>query len=143
MTILFLCVLVVACNKKAATPATPTVTSTPVPSLTSLETSLVGDWFLDKYEIYIDGVLMSTTLHNDSLNCHLDLQNTGRTASHPWMNCIHGIYCSSTVASWKENTGRLDVSGSLYTISTISSNGLVIYYGSLSSGQCEKFYFHK
>jgi len=142
MTILFLCVLVVACKKKAATPATPTATPPPAAAtMSSLDSCMLGDWALDSTQLYSNGY-QGATLYNDPINCHLHLMSTPDT---PIMRVgYYGLDCNNTITQWNITSGKLNVGGTLYQIISYSSTNLVILYGSTGmNGTGLKYHLHK
>lgn len=114
-------------------------------SLSSQDSSLVGDWALDLQEVYNNGTLVASIPHSDPVNCHLNLKSTfvpGTTTCQK--DCIYGLSCTQVNTWWTSSTGLLNVGGN-YTIVSLTSTNLVLQTGSISSsgGQANKYYLHK
>lgn len=131
----------IAC-KKTASPA-PATTSDASHVITAQESALVGNWKLDKDENYTGGTITSTTLHTDSVNCHLNLTSSFYAAGVHEMQCVNGLNCTYSGGGWRINSGQLEVLGGLYTIDVQSTTNLVIHQGSLTTGTAQKYYLHK
>lgn len=147
-SLFILCTLIVACNKKAATPApttaAPATTST---ALTSLDSCMLGDWALDSMITYNNAAVTSMTPYTDPINCHLLMTSTETNpgSSLLWKNGTKGLECTNTITNWRITTARLDLGGSLYTILSSGSNKLVLQWGSITptGGFAQKYYLHK
>lgn len=142
MTILFLCVLVVACKKKAATPATTTATPPPAAAMmSSLDSCMLGDWALDSTQAYSNGY-QGTTFYNDPINCHLQMTSTNHDATT--RVAYYGLDCNNVPSTWNITSGKLNVGGTLYQIIMYSSTKLVLLYGSTAATSTGlKYYLHK
>lgn len=147
--VLTLFILGISCQKNNTQPAPappPATNTTPTnPALTSQEQNLVGNWILDKIEVYVSSNLMGTTLPNDPTNCHLDLMNTyySPNTTSDWKNNINGLSCTASNAMWRVNNGLLEIPLA-YQINTLTATNLILQYGSTGSpngGQI--YYFHK
>lgn len=117
--------------------------------LTAEEQAISGDWILDQTELYLNGLLGTTTPHNDPVNCHLNLQAAPYSAQPQqgtsYKNCLFGLDCTDVVYPWYLETGKLALGSALYTIVSQTSTTLVIQRGTISQGggAAYKFYLHK
>jgi len=148
LSILFLCVLIVACKKKAATPATTTApppSTNTTSSLTPLETSLVANWIMDSTQVWSFGVIDYTLIHTDPINCHLKLDSTLYGVTAPtWRKCDVGIHCAETTEFWRITNNKLDINNVLYQIILCNPTRLTILDGTTSTGGSGvKFFMHK
>lgn len=139
-----------SCQKKNKSPQPQTNNTNtnpgPQPVAMSQQDSLLsGNWKLDKHEIYSNNSLVSTTLHNDSINCHLELQCTEMiTGANPcWRKSVNGLNnCVNLNNQWKVTSGKLDLGGSQHSINVLTTSSLVIQLGAMS-GQANIYYLHK
>lgn len=146
----FLLSFIVSCKKQAAPTPAPTSTNTAPPPFnclpTQLDSMLVGDWALDTMQTYVNGVYLISSYYADPVNCHLQLTKTEQLAgaSALWKIDIQALDCNNVASLWRVTSGRLDLSGTLYTILSITNTKLVILYGTtVGSGNGTKYYLHK
>lgn len=146
----FLLSFIVSCKKQAATPA-PTTNSvnSPPPFYclpTALDSNLVGDWALDTMQVYVSGSYITSSYYMDPVNCHLQLTTTQQVAGAAslWKVSMHGLDCNNVGSHWRVTSGKLDLSGAIYTVLSITPTKLVILYGTtVGSGNGTKYYLHK
>jgi hypothetical protein len=146
----FLLSFIVSCKKQAATPAPPTTNNVTAPPFncipTQLDSMLVGDWALDTTQYYVNGNYITSSLYSDPVNCHLQLTKTEQLAgaSSLWKVSMQALDCNNVSSYWRVTSGRLDLSGALYTVVSITNTKLVILYGTtVGSGNGSKYYLHK
>jgi hypothetical protein len=146
--------IVLACHKNNNRPSNSTTSTnntnntssgpTPTP-LSHTDSSLVGNWKINKHETYVSNTLISSTLLNDTVNCHLNLQATEVIvgANPDWRNGSQGLNnCVSLSTHWRSSPGTLDLSTALYSINVLTTNSLVIQIGAVSA-QADIYYLHK
>lgn len=147
-TLLILCMLMIACNKKTTAPAPTSSGPTPTPTtMSSLDSCMIGDWALDSMITYNNGAQTSMTPYTDPVNCHLVMTctETNPGSSLLWKTGTQGLQCTNTVMNWRTTPGKLDILGTIYTIVSSGSNKLVLQYGSITptGGFAMKYYLHK
>lgn len=132
---------VVSCKKTNSPPQNNIVNNNPNPNpgptpvaMTQQDSMLCGYWVLDKHDHYYNSNLVSSTNHNDSANCFLELKSeemqVGAVTAYRKANIALG--CMTSPGNWRVNSGKLEL-GSLYTINSLSTNSLVIQIGSVGT----------
>lgn len=137
----------VSCNHNSPAPAQPTpVTPTPTtPTLSTTEQSLLGNWIYDSTNSFNNGVrcVPCNLKYNDPAVYHIQFNSTAGPLTQ-YKECINGTSGSDIRTNWEvTSNGKLYIQSATYSIEQLSATYLCYYYGSLTSGACVKYYFHK
>ena len=142
MTIIFLCMLVVACKKKAATPATPTAASSSTSGMNSQEQQLTGLWLMDSMTVYSINIRVNTTIYTNTLTCRMEFLSTSTTGGYYNLQDGHSS-CSLTQQLWKAPTiGQFEIGSFIHPIITLNSTTLHFIWNG-GGGIEYKYYLHK
>ncbi len=142
----------VGCNKKTTAPSPTPSTNTSTMSLTAQDSSLLGNWILDKKEYIANGVMQPNYPQNfnDPINARIEFKATGYTggAGQNWKECINGIWNTGIPAQqywYMTSSTTINISNQYYTINSISSTNLILQWGSINSPGTAGYiyYLHK
>lgn len=150
MTIIFLCMFIASCKKKATTPATPASqqqqqnpTPTPTNTLTSQEQSLIGYWIMDSSVNYNNNARVYGYLYTNSVTCIMDFKNTIHATGSEYHNVDSGYnQCILSATFWKApNAGSFMLGSQIFPITLLTTTKLIFIQG---GGPSEwRYYFHK
>jgi len=145
MTVIFLCVLVVACKKKAAAPATPVPQQTFTTTLTNQEQQLLGLWVMDSTIVYLNNIRQAapSTIHTNSITCKMEFLSDFQNGSTEYRQLIDGhLGCSLYSVFWKApNMGYFNIGSAIYPITLINST--YFRFTAISGSYEYKYYLHK
>jgi hypothetical protein len=150
MTIIFLCVLVVACKKKATAPATPAPSTTSVAAMTTQEQQLVGYWVMDSMIMWINNHRLPlnagySAVYTNSISCKVEFKSTpfnGPSTGYYQVDDGHAN-CNVVGNSWKAPvSGFFYINGGQYQITLLTTNQLRFTTGDMTSG-LSIYYLHK
>lgn len=146
LIMILLCVFIVACNKKTATPVAPPPTnSTQSTVLTAQEQQLAGLWIMDSTIVYLNNVRQAapSTIHTNSTTCRMEFLSAFQTGSTEYRQLTDGhLGCSLSNVFWKApNTGYFNIGSVIYPITLINS---ACFRFTVVSGTYEyRYYLHK
>lgn len=141
----------VGCNKKTTAPSpTPTVPNTSTMALTGQDSSLLGNWILDKKEYIANGVMMSgyPQNFNDPVNAHIEFKSTPFTLpTSVQKECTDGMVNPGFISQtyWYSSSGTVNIGNITMTINLINSSNLILQWGSTTSPGTAGYiyYLHK
>lgn len=128
----------VGCNKKTTTP-TPAPAAVTTPSaMTAQDSSLLGNWILDKKEYITNGTMMAgyPQNFNDPVNIHIEFKSTPITlASNGEKQCTDGMMYPGVISQtfWYSSPGTVNIGSVTMTINLINNSNLILQWGSTTS----------
>jgi len=129
----------VGCNKKTTAPApTLTVPNTSTMALTAQDSSLLGNWILDKKEYIANGVMMSgyPQNFNDPVNAHIEFKSTPFSLpTSVQRECTDGMVNPGFISQtyWYSSSGTVNIGNITMTINLINTSNLILQWGSVNT----------
>lgn len=128
----------VGCNKKTTAPAPVNAPTSSTASMTAQDSSLLGNWILDKKEYISNGVMMSgyPQNFNDPVNTHIEFKSTPFTLPNGTAReCTDGMVNPGFISQtyWYSSSGTVNIGNITMTINLITNSNLILQWGSVNS----------